>query len=85
VSLWLTGDAVWLATARGAGAVDLPHAAPLDGLLDLLLGAGSVSVTELAARRRGLTESDLIAGVRIAGASSYVEEILAPDTQALVF
>jgi predicted peroxiredoxin len=38
VSLWLSGEAVWLATPGRAAGFDLPHSAPLDGILDLLLG-----------------------------------------------
>jgi predicted peroxiredoxin len=85
VSLWLSGDAVWLALPGRAAAFDLPHTAPLDGVLDLLLGAGTVTVAELSARRRGVAEGDLIDGIRIAGAAAYVEEVGAPDVQALVF
>ncbi len=85
VSLWLTGEAVWLATPGRAAAFDLPHAAPLDGLLDLVLGAGRVTVCEQCAARRGLHLEDLVPGVQQAGATAYVEEILTPHTQALVF
>ena len=85
VSLWLSGEATVLATPGGAGSFSLPHAAPLDGVLDLLLGAGTVTVAEMSAARRGLADADLLPGVHIAGATSYVDEILAPDTQALVF
>jgi predicted peroxiredoxin len=85
VSLWLTGESVWLATPGRAAAFALPHAAPLDGLLDLLLGAGRVTVSSQSASRRGLAEHDLVPGVQVGGAASYVEETLAPETQAIVF
>jgi predicted peroxiredoxin len=85
VSLWLTGESVWLATIDRDAGVDLPHAAPLDGLLDLLLGSARVTVSAQCAARRGLDESSFVPGVRLAGAASYVEEILAPDAQAVVF
>ena len=39
VSLWLSGEAVWLATPGRAAGFDLAHAAPLDGILDLMLGS----------------------------------------------
>jgi predicted peroxiredoxin len=85
VSLWLTGEAVWLATPGKAAEFELPHAAPLDSLLDIVLGAGMVTVCTQCAARRSLTQSDLVDGVRIAGASSYVEEILEPGVQAIVY
>ena len=85
VSLWLAGEAVWLVTPGRAAAFDLPHTAPLDGLLDLLLGAATVTVSATSAARRDLGDGDFLPGVRIAGAASYVEEILRPDTQAVTF
>src|SRR5690242_3828646 len=81
VSLWLSGEAAWLATPGRAASFALPHAAPLDGVLDLLLGAGSVTVAEMSAARRSISEDDLIPGVRLAGAGSYVDEILQADAQ----
>ncbi len=84
VSLWLSGDAVWLATPGRAAGFDLAHAAPLDGMLDLLLGAGTVTVCHQCATRRGIALADLIPGIEMAGASSYVDEILRPDTQVVV-
>ena len=41
-------------------------------------------VTE-AAKRQGISEADVIKGIRIAGAPSYVEEIMADDVQAVVY
>ena len=37
VSLWLTGEASWLAVPGRAEEITLPHAAPLSELRDLLL------------------------------------------------
>ena len=85
VSLWLSGEAVWLATPGRAAGFDLAHAAPLDGILDLMLGAGSVTVCHQCATRRGLVIADFVPGVELAGASSYVEQILGPDTQVVVY
>jgi predicted peroxiredoxin len=85
VSLWLSGEAAWLATPGRAATFALPHSAPLDGVLDLLLGAGFVTVAEMSAARRSIGEDDLIPGVRLSGAASYVDEILRTDTQSLVF
>lgn len=85
VSLWLTGDAVWLAVPGRAEAVDLPHSAPLADLRDAVLGGGTVTVCTQCAARRALGEADLVPGARIAGSASFVEEVLAPDVQALVY
>lgn len=85
VSLWLTGDAVYLATPGRAESVDLPHAAPLADLRDAILAEGNLTVCTQCARRRQLGQEDFILGVRIAGAASFVAEILAPDAQALVY
>jgi predicted peroxiredoxin len=85
VTLWLSGEAVWLATPGRAAAFDLPHAAPLDGILDLVLGEGSVTACHQCAARRGLVLADFVPGVELAGTSSYVERILRPDTQAVVY
>ena len=40
VSLWLTGEASWLAVPGRAEEIALPHAAPLAELRDLLLDVG---------------------------------------------
>jgi len=85
VSLWLTGEAAWLAVPGRAAEFSLPHAAPMDGLLASVLAAGTVTVCSQCAARRSLEVGDLIEGVRIAGATAFVEEALAPGTQALVY
>jgi predicted peroxiredoxin len=85
VSLWLTGEASWLAVPGRAAEFSLPHAAPLNDLLDAILAAGRVTVCTQCAARRDLTEADLIKGARIAGAPTFVEEATTPGTQALVY
>ncbi|HSY14663.1 MAG TPA: DsrE family protein [Jatrophihabitantaceae bacterium] len=85
VSLWLTGDAAWLAAPGRAEAFELPHSAPLAELRDAVLAGGSLTVCTQCAARRGLTETDLLPGVRIAGSASFVDEILAEGVQALVY
>ena len=85
VSLWLTGEATWLAVPGRAAEFSLPHAAPMDALLESVLAAGVVTVCSQCAARRSLEVGDLIEGVRIAGATAFVEEALAPGTQALVY
>jgi predicted peroxiredoxin len=85
VSLWLTGEAAWLAVPGRAEAFELPHSAPLTDLRDAVLAGGTVTVCTQCAARRGIAEADLVPGTRIAGSASFVAEILAPGSQALVY
>lgn len=85
VSLWLTGESAWFALPGRAAEFTLPHAAPLPDLLAAVLAAGSVTVCAQCAARRGIAESDVLDGVRIAGAAAFVEEVLADGVQALVY
>jgi predicted peroxiredoxin len=85
VSLWLTGEAAWFSLPGRAELFDLPHAAPLHDLLDTLLDGGRVTVCTQCAVRRGIGPQDVLPGVRIAGAATFVEEVLADDVQALVY
>ena len=85
VSLWLTGEASWLALPGRAEDFELPHSAPLADLRDAVLGGGTLTLCTQCAARRGIVESDVIRGVRIAGAQTFVEETLAEGTQALVY
>jgi predicted peroxiredoxin len=85
VSLWLTGEAAWFAVPGRAAQFQLPHAAPLEDLLAAVLAAGSVTLCTQCAVRREITETDLMPGVRMAGAATFVEEALAPEAQALVY
>ena len=85
VSLWLTGESSWFAVPGKAAEFDLPHAAPLPDLLDGILAGGTVTVCTQCAARREITEDQLIDGIRIAGAQVFVAEVLAEDTQALVY
>jgi predicted peroxiredoxin len=85
VSLWLTGEATWLAVPGHAERVELPHAAPISELRDALLEGGRVTVCGQCAARRGLTEADLVAGAQIRGAAAFVEEVVAPGARGLVY
>jgi predicted peroxiredoxin len=84
VSLWLTGEGAWFGVP-GRAVVALPMAAPTADLVAAVLAGGRVTVCTQCAARREITEDDVIAGVRIAGAAAYIEEVLAPDVQALVY
>lgn len=83
VSLWLTGEAAWLGAGRGGFA--LPEATPAADLVAAVLAGGRVTVCTQCAARRGIGADDLLEGIRIAGAAAYVEEVLEPDAQALVY
>jgi predicted peroxiredoxin len=85
VSLWLTGESAWFALPGRAADFSLPHAAPLEDLLTAVLAAGTITVCSQCAARRDIAPDDVITGVRIAGAATFVAEIMAPDTQALVY
>jgi predicted peroxiredoxin len=85
VSLWLTGEAAWFSVPGRAADFSLPHAAPLTDLLASVLALGTVTVCSQCAVRRDITTSDVIDGVRIAGAATFVAEIMADGAQALVY
>ncbi|PRY58037.1 putative peroxiredoxin [Knoellia remsis] len=85
VSVWLTGDATWMAVAGRAEQLTLPHGAPLSELRDTLLDGASVTVCGQCAARRELGPDDLLEGAAIRGAAAFVEEILAPGVQAIVY
>ena len=85
VSLWLTGEATWFAVPGTAEAFELPYAAPLADLRDALLAGAQVTVCTQCAARRDLSDEDLLPGARVAGAATFVEEVLEPGVQALVY
>jgi len=85
VSLWLTGESVWLAVPGRAEELSLPHAAKLGDLRDAVLADGRLTVCSQCAARRDLEEADLLPGALIRGAAAFVEEVLQPDAQALVY
>ena len=85
VSLWLTGEAAWFALPGRADDFSLPHAAPLADLLASVLAVGTVTVCSQCAARRDITAADVISGLRIAGAATFVAEVVADDVQALVY
>jgi len=85
VSLWLTGESAWFALPGRAKDFELPHATPLNELLDAVLAGGRVTLCTQCAARRDITVDDVIDGIRIAGAPTFVEEVLAEGAQALVY
>jgi predicted peroxiredoxin len=85
VSLWLTGEASWLALPGRAEAFSLPHSAPLHELRDAVLAAGTLTLCTQCAARRGISENEVLRGVRLAGAAVFVTEALEDATQALIY
>ena len=85
VSLWLTGESAWYALPGRAEEFELPEAAPLSDLLATVMSGGTVTLCTQCAARRGITQGDVIAGIRIAGAQVFVQETLAQQAQALVY
>lgn len=85
VSLWLTGEASWLAVPGRAEQFELPYAARLADLRDAVVADGRVTVCSQCAARRELDEGDLVEGAEIRGAAAFVEEVMAPGAQALVY
>jgi len=85
VSVWLTGESTWLAVPGRAEEFSLPHAARLADLRDAVLAGGRLTVCSQCAARRNLTETDLLPPTLIRGAASFVEEVMEPDAQALVY
>jgi len=85
VSLWLTGESAWFALPGRAEEFVLAESAPLADLRDRVLAGGRLTLCTQCAARRGITPEDVLPGVRIAGAASFVAEALAPDAQALVY
>ena len=85
LSVWLTGEATWMAVPGRAQEFTMPHAAAAADLIEAIRAAGRITVCSQCALRRELTEADLLAGVGIRGAAAYVEEITAVGVQALVY
>jgi predicted peroxiredoxin len=85
VSLWLTGEASWMAVPGRAEEFELPYAAGLAELRDAVIAGGRVTVCSQCAARRELTEEQLVPGAQIRGAAAFVEEVMAAGAQALVY
>ncbi len=84
VSLWLTGEASLLGI-HGSDDVHLPHSPALSELRDAILDAGTITVCTQCALRRDITANDLLPGVRIAGAATFLEEVMVEGARSLVY
>ena len=85
ISLWLAGEAAWFSLPGRAEDFSLPYAAPLADLIASVLAVGTVSICSQCAARRDIRPEDVISGIRISGAATFVSEVLADDTQALIY
>ena len=85
VSLWLTGEASWFALPGRAETFDLAHSAPLHELRDAILAGGRITLCTQCAARRDITPDAVLDGVGIAGAQTFLAEVLAEGAQALVY
>jgi predicted peroxiredoxin len=85
VSLWLAAEAAWLALPGRGDDIVLPHSPPLSDLLASIVAGGTVTLCTQCAARRDIAPGDVIEGIRIAGAPTFVSEVMAEGAQALVY
>ncbi len=85
VSLWLAAEASWLSLPGRADDIVLPHSPPLPDLLAAVVAGGTVTLCTQCAARRDIGPGDVIEGVRIAGAATFLSEVIADGAQALVY
>jgi predicted peroxiredoxin len=85
VSLWLAAEASWLALPGRADDIVLTQSPPLADLLASIVAGGQVTLCTQCAARRDIGPEDVIEGIRIGGAATFVSEITADGTQALVY
>lgn len=85
VSMWLTSEASFFALPGRCESFELAHSAPLNELRDAILASGTITLCTQCAVRRDIKESDLIAGISIKGAASFVEEIMQDGVQVLIY
>lgn len=79
VTVFLLMDGASIAKTGVAAGVKHPAFERLDRLMDETIGAGAtVYVCELSAQFRGIGESDLVRGVTIAGAATYLDLVSNP-------
>jgi len=85
VTVWLTGDGVWFGVRGRQPDLGLAHATPVAELIEAVRLAGRIIVCTQCAARRDVAAADLIEGATIAGAATFVEAALHPQSQALVY
>lgn len=84
-SLWLTGESAWFALPGRAERFELAESPPLADLLAVVLSEGTVTLCTQCAARRGISATDVIDGVRLAGAQTFLAEVMAEGARSLVY
>src|SRR5262249_59070197 len=77
--------AAWRARRGGAGALVLPPPPPLADLLASIVAGGQVTLCTQCAARRDIGPEDVIEGIRIGGAATFISQITPDATQALIY
>jgi predicted peroxiredoxin len=85
VHLFLAVEGVHLARPEIPAQLELHDAPPIGELIDLLYGAGTVTVCTPCATRRGLSQADFREGTGLAGSARFVELATAEGATALVY
>jgi len=84
VTIFLLMDGVGIARKGNAAGVKHPAFAPLDQLMDEVMKAGAtIYACELSASFRGIGQADLVPGVKLAGAATYIQ-LLSDPANAIV-
>jgi len=85
VELWLTNEAVRLATPGVVEELRLEHSPPLAELWQTVVSGGAVYACTQCLLRRGIAEAALTPGVTQAGAAAFVASVAEEDAVALEF
>lgn len=85
VSVWLAGDATWLGVAGRAEEIEIEFGPDVATIRDQILESATLTVCGPCASRRELAPENFLPGIRIAGATAFVEEALNENAQALVY
>jgi len=86
VTIFLLMDGVSIARKGSAAGVKHPAFPPLDQLMDEMITAGvTMYACELSAKFRGMTQTDLASGVKLAGAATYIQLLSDPSYAVVNF
>ena len=86
VTIFLLMDGVGIARKGNAATVKHPAFPVLTQLMDEVIKAGAtVYACELSASFRGITEADLVPGIKLAGAATYIQLLSDPGNAVVNF
>jgi hypothetical protein len=86
VTIFLLMDGVGIARKGNAAGVKHPDFPPLVQLMEEVIAAGAtIYACELSAKFRGLGEADLVPGVKLAGAATYIQLLSDPRNATVNF